>query len=84
MVQLAPERNQALEAMRERQVEVTGAIAEARAQAYPQISAYAGWNHSRNLSFLNRRDFKKIISQSPGAALTARRQSLTSASVRLF
>lgn len=82
-VELALERNQALQAVREREVEVAGAVAEARAQAYPQVSAYAGWNHSRNPSFLNSRDFEEIISQFPGAALTPRSQSLTSAGMRL-
>lgn len=82
-VHRALQHNQALQAVSERQAEVAGAIAEARAQAYPQISAYAGWNHSRNPSFLNSRDFEDIISQFPGAALTPRSQSLTSAGMRL-
>lgn len=82
-VRLALDNNQALLAVRERREEVAGAIAEARAQAFPEIDAYAGWSHSRNPSFLNSRDFEDIISQFPGAALRPRSQSLTSAGVRL-
>ncbi len=82
-VQLALERNQALQAVRERQVEVAGAVAQARADAYPQISAYAAWNQSRNPAFLNSRDFEDIISQFPGASLTPRSQGLSSAGVRV-
>jgi len=82
-VQRALQHNQALQAVRERRAEVAGAVAEARAQAFPEINAYAGWSHSRNPSFLNSRDFEDIISQFPGAALTPRSQSLTTAGISL-
>lgn len=76
-VQLALQRNQALLAARERSVEVEGAIAEVRAEAFPQFSAYASHTRSRNPSFLNSRDFEEFLGQFPGASLTPRSQSLS-------
>lgn len=82
-VRMALERNQAFQAVAEKRVEVQGAITEARADAYPQLSLYAGWNQSRNPSFLNSRDFEDILSQFPGADFTPRAQDLYASGLRL-
>lgn len=82
-IRMALERNQGFQAVAERRVEVRSAIAEARADAFPQLSLYAGWSQSRNPAFLNSRDFEDILQQFPGADFTPRAQGLYSSGLRL-
>ncbi|HPC84577.1 MAG TPA: TolC family protein [Thermoanaerobaculaceae bacterium] len=82
-IHMALESNQAFQAVVEKRVEVQSAIAEARADAFPQLSLYAGWNQSRNPSFLNSRDFEDILNQFPGADFSPRAQDLYATGLRL-
>lgn len=82
-IRMALENNQAFQAVAEKRVEVESAITEARADAFPQLSLYAGWSQSRNPSFLNSRDFEDILSQFPGADFTPRAQDLYASGLRL-
>ncbi|MBZ0112943.1 MAG: TolC family protein [Thermoanaerobaculia bacterium] len=57
------ENNPGLAAVEELRTEVEGGVEEARAGAYPQLDAVAGWNRSRNPSLLNSPDFADFVGE---------------------
>ncbi|MCP4660315.1 MAG: TolC family protein [bacterium] len=65
VVELALARNPALQATVEQRDEVAGGIAEAKADAWPQLRLLSSWSRSRNPSLLNSPDFEEIIRQFP-------------------
>jgi outer membrane protein TolC len=63
LTQRAFEHNPGLAAIEELRVEVEGGVEEARADAYPQLEAFSGWNRSRNPSLLNSPDFAEFVGE---------------------
>jgi len=75
-VSLALERNPALAAVSELRRQVEGGIAEARADAFPQIALVSSWGRSKSPSLLNSPDFAEILEQFPGGNFEPREQEL--------
>ncbi|TNF75406.1 MAG: hypothetical protein EP299_06270 [Acidobacteria bacterium] len=65
VVEMALERNPALQAVEERRDEVQAGVREAWADAYPQLALRSSWNRSRNPSLLNSADFEDLIELFP-------------------
>ncbi len=65
VVELALAQNPGLRAAAERRSEVTGAVEEVSADAWPQIDLVGSWSRARNPAFLNSPDFEDIVSQFP-------------------
>lgn len=58
--------NPSLLAAIEQRQELTGGVAEAWSDAYPQLDLVGGWNRTRNPSLLNSPDFEELLAQFPG------------------
>lgn len=75
--------NPALRAFEARRVEVAAGIREARADAYPQLSAVSSYGQSRNPSFLNSPDFEEFLRNFPGGDFEPGVQELYSAGIEV-
>lgn len=80
-IALAVEQNPALAAAAEQRRELAGGVAEAWADAYPQLDLTAGWSRTRNPSLLNSPDFEEFLDQFPG--FEPRSQDLWTAAIEL-
>lgn len=78
-VAAALEGNPGLAAERELRSQVAGGIREARADAFPQLTATTSWGQSKNPSLLNSPDFEEILDQFPGGSFEPRTQELSRA-----
>ena len=75
--------NPALAAVAETRRQLAGAVAEARADAFPQLSLASSWGQSRSPALLNSPDFEEILGQFPGASFEPRTQELSRAMVEV-
>lgn len=82
-VELALARNPALRAVETQRGEVAAGVVEAKADAFPELTATSGYNVSRNPSLLNSPDFEDIIDQFPGGRFEPREQRIYSAAVEV-
>ena len=82
-VATALERNPGLKAVEERSTEVAAGIAEARADAYPQLAFLTSWSRSRNPAFLNSPDFEDLLDLFPEGGFEPGVQQLNNLSLEL-
>lgn len=75
-VETALAKNPALAAIQETRNQVKAGIAEARADAFPQLVATSSWGQSRSPAFLNSPDFADILEQFPGGSFEPSTQEL--------
>lgn len=82
-VELALRRNPSLAAVEERRGELAAGVREAKADAFPQLTATASYSRSRNPSFLNSPDFEDILAQFPSGDFVPSEQRLYSTALEL-